>query len=136
MATIRTLVWGIPVRGVQATAGSQTNCAGFARAVADFEPQPDPSDGFAFVVALEERPGAFHNNELAAWCCEHVELGVRAELAEHFGAVLPPVRVMLRRVLQHPVDSNGPRNQEAGRRLVLHALEALDSRQIPSRCQK
>jgi hypothetical protein len=135
MTTIRALAWAIAVRDVQVTAGSQTNCAGFARAVADFEPQPDPSDGFAFVVALEERPGAFHDDELAAWCCEHVELGVRAELAEHFGGVLPPVRVLLRRVLQHPVDSNELRNKEAGRHLVLSALETLDSRQLPAPCQ-
>ncbi|SCF49074.1 hypothetical protein GA0070216_13127 [Micromonospora matsumotoense] len=127
MAPVRTPAWRTPVRDVQATAGSQTNCSGFARAVADFEPQPDPSDGFAFVVALEERPGAFHDDELAAWCCEHVESGVRAELAEHFGGMLPPVRVVLRRVLQHPVDSNEPRNREAGRRLVLRALETLES---------
>ncbi len=68
------------------------------------------------------------DEKMAAWCCEHIELGVRAELAEHFGGALPPVRVVLRRVLQHPVDSNVPRNQEAGRRLVLRALETLDSR--------
>jgi hypothetical protein len=132
MTSIDAPAWPVPVRDVQVTAGTQTNCSGFARAVADFEPQPDPSDGFVFVVALEERPGAFHDDELAAWCCEHIESGVRAELAEHFGGVLPSVRVVLRRVLQHPVDSNERRNQEAGRRLVLSALETLEPRQVPA----
>jgi hypothetical protein len=135
MASTRPLTWRFSVRDVQVTAGSQSNCSGFARAVADFEPQPDPSAGFVFVVALEERPGAFHDDELAAWCCEHVELGVRAELAKQFGGVLPTVRVTLRWVLQHPVDSRERRNQEAGRRLVLRALEALESRQVPARSQ-
>ena len=119
------------VRGVHVTAGTHTNCSGFARAVADFEPQADPAEGFTFVVALEERPGRYRDDELEAWCCEHIERGVRTELAEHFGAVLPAVRVTLRRVLIHPVDSNERRNHQAGRMLVQEALQAMPLRSRP-----
>jgi hypothetical protein len=114
-------IWPAVLRGVTVTAGTQTNCGGFARAVADFEPQT----GFTFVLALEERPGRYRDDELEARCCEHIERGVRAELAEHFGSALPAVRVILRRVLVHPVDSTAVRNHEAGRGLARCALQAL-----------
>jgi hypothetical protein len=117
--------WSVVIRGIHVTAGTHANCSGFARAVADFEPQADAAEGFTFVVALEERSGRFRDDELEAWCCEHIERGVRAELAEHFGAVLPAVRVILRRVLLHPVDSNERRNHQAGCMLAQQALQAI-----------
>ncbi|WP_433719490.1 hypothetical protein ACQP2Y_32710 [Actinoplanes sp. CA-051413] len=73
--------WPVVIRGIHVTAGTHANCSGFARAVADFEPQTDPTEGFTFVVALEERTRGFRDDELEAWCCEHIERGVRAELA-------------------------------------------------------
>jgi hypothetical protein len=116
--------WSAVIRGITVTAGTQANCSGFARAVADFEPQTDASEGFTFVLAIEERPGRYRDDELAARCCEHIERGVRAELAEHFGSALPAVRVVLRRILVHPVDSTEVRNHEAGRGLARRALQA------------
>ncbi|AGL15738.1 hypothetical protein [Actinoplanes sp. N902-109] len=112
----------VPIRGVRVRTGTQTNCGGIAAATADFEPQADPGVGFAVELALEYGPRDCRDEELEAECCAWIEGGIRAELADRFGLPLPSVRVVLRRVLLHLVDSNERRNHEAGRELVRHAL--------------
>jgi hypothetical protein len=125
MTSTHPAVWRTPVRDVHVRVGTQTNCSGIAIARADFEPPADPAEGFVFVVALEYREGQYQDEELAAFCCEHVEAGVREELTRRADVTLPAVRIVLRYVLQHPVDSNELRNREAGRLLVTRALERL-----------
>jgi hypothetical protein len=110
-------VWDSPVRGVRVDCGTQTNCGGVAGALADFEPHPV----FAFVRRFDRAVGT-GDAELVDLCVRAFEDGVRGALAERTGGPLPPVRVVLRWILVHPVDSTEGRNREAGELAVARAI--------------
>jgi hypothetical protein len=62
------------------------------------------------------------------FCAEHFEDGVRAELLEVGGGTMPPVRLVLRWILTHEVDSTERLNREAGRLAVIEALRRAVTR--------
>lgn len=115
--------WGTAVRDVLVRSGTQTNCGGLASALVDFE----PCSSFTFVsqVEAEESSPVRHGEDLASFCTSHFENGIRAALAEASGGPLPPVRVVLRWILVHEIDSNARRNHEAGELAVAEALRRV-----------
>jgi hypothetical protein len=115
--------WGTAIRDVLVRSGTQTGCGGLASALVDFE----PSSSFSFVsqVDAEESSPARHSEDLASLCISHFENGIRAALAEASGGRLPPVRVVLRRILVHEIDSNARRNRDAGELAVAEALRRV-----------
>jgi hypothetical protein len=116
MTSIRVPGWDRAVPDVRVRCGARTNCGGVAAAVVDVEPH----DVFAFVRRLD--PGGPGDRELVDLCAGWFEEGIRAQLLDVCGGTLPPVRVVLRRILVHEVDSNERRNRQAGRLAVTEAV--------------
>lgn len=115
--------WDTAIRDVLVRSGTQTNCGGLASALVDFE----PCSSFTFVsqVDADESSPPGRSEDLASLCIRHFENGIRAALAEASGGPLPPVRVVLRRILVHEIDSNARRNHEAGELAVAEALRRV-----------
>ena len=124
MTSGRQPIWTEAVRDVRVRCGSQANCFGIASALVDFEPQP----AFTFVRQLDSGSADDEQAKLVDLCAEHFEDGVRAELLEVGGGTLPPVRVVLRWILTHEVDSTRRRNREAGRLAVAEAIRRAATR--------
>ncbi|GIE70244.1 hypothetical protein Apa02nite_063520 [Actinoplanes palleronii] len=110
-----------PVREILVRAGTQTNCNGIARILADLE----PAEQFAFVDAHESVWTGDCDDEAISWCVEAVRRGVVAELTEQGQGELPAVRFVLRRILVHPIDSAPHRNEQVGRMAVTEGLRRL-----------
>lgn len=109
-----------PIRDVRVRCGTQTNCGGLAGALIDIEPHLS----FAPVRTLPADLDANTRGELLDACVTHFETGVREALLELCGQ-LPPVRVVLRWILVHEVESTPARNRQAGRLAVLEALRRV-----------
>ncbi len=113
-----TLVHALPIRDLRAKVGNQTGCGGMAVILVDFEP------GAAFEVVnavTDVRPNLGGDQELVDICVASVADGVRLELLEHLGE-LPAVRVVVREVFPHAVDSNESVNRRAGQDVTQQAL--------------
>ncbi len=127
MTSIGVPGWDRVVRDVRVRCGTRTNCGGIAAAVVDVEPH----DAFAFVRRLD--PDGAGDGGLAELCAGWFADGVRAELLDVCGGTLPPVRVVLRWILVHEVDSNERRNRQAGRLAVTEVLRrAADDDTTPA----
>jgi hypothetical protein len=91
------LVRSLPIRDIDVRCGTQTNCAGVAVALVDFERGSE--SGFEVVDAVTELSTRdAGDQDLVDFCAEHIGEGIKAELQESFGAGLPAVRVLVRRV--------------------------------------
>ena len=113
-----TLVHALPIRDLRSKVGNQTGCGGMAVILVDFE----PSAAFEVVNAVTEiRPNLGGDQELVDFCVANVADGVRLELLEHLGE-LPAVRVVVREVFPHAVDSNESVNRRAGQDVTRQAL--------------
>jgi hypothetical protein len=66
--------WQAPIRDIKVTAGTFTNCSGYAGATADFEPAPE----FTVERALSYPTRAHRDDELEEFCCRHLERNVEA----------------------------------------------------------
>ncbi|GIG67246.1 hypothetical protein [Phytomonospora endophytica] len=117
----RALLASLPMRGLTVRVGTQTNCAGIARADADLEAGAHPR--VEVVDAVPPDPDA-DVREVAAMCVANIGIGARAAFRESFGAE-PPVRLVIRRVLPHLVDANENVNRRAGRAIVGEVLRRL-----------
>ncbi|MEU6078229.1 hypothetical protein [Micromonospora sp. NPDC047074] len=119
--------WTTAVRAVHVRHGTQTSCGGIAVVLADVEPHP----AYAFVARFGgEPPGPA---DLRGECVEGFADGIRTELARLCGGQPPPVRVVLRRILVHEVDSSAAVNRAAGRRAAAEAVRrAAEGRRTQS----
>ncbi|MFI5842636.1 hypothetical protein ACIA8K_23300 [Catenuloplanes sp. NPDC051500] len=107
------------VRDISVRSGNQTSCGGIAKIVVDAE----VAAGFEFVDG--RAPGdrwTWPDDELIEWCLAAVRRGVHAGWV---AAGSPPIRIVLRRMLVHPVDSNEHHNEAAGRMAVAEAVHRL-----------
>lgn len=112
------LLRALPIRDVNVRAGSQSNCGGIADAFVDVE----AATAYELVNATPPpREDRWEDQELVDYCVTSVSDGIEAGLMELFGE-LPPIRVTLRRVLPHAVDSNEFINRLAGRYAVYETL--------------
>jgi hypothetical protein len=118
------VVFDRPVRDIDVRSGSQMNCAGFARILADVE----PAERFEFVDAHDENRTGCDDDGLVTACVAAVRRGVITELSRPGTDRLPPVRFVLRHILVHLVDSNETRNEAAGRLAVAEAVRRLGER--------
>jgi hypothetical protein len=98
-------------RDIKVRYGNQTGCGGLAIARVDVEPAAEN----AVVDAVSE----VDDRELVDMCVASLAEGVAEELRAR---QLPPVRVVVRWVLAHPVDSNEYVYREVGRRVVRAAV--------------
>jgi hypothetical protein len=108
------------VRDIAVRSGNQTGCGGIARIVVDAE----RAERFEFVDG--RAPGdrwTWPDDELISWCLAAVRRGVLEGWA---AAGSPPIRLALRRLLVHPVDSNEHHNEAVGRMAVTEAVRRLD----------
>ncbi len=118
MAASVVLLTRQPIRDVRVRCGTQTNCGGVAATTVDIEPHPT----YTFVRALPPHLGNTADVELIDDCVAHFETGLREQLRAVCDGVLPPVRIVLRWILAHPVDSTPGRNRQAGHLAVTEAL--------------
>jgi hypothetical protein len=117
------LVFDRPVRDITARSGTQTNCDGIAKILADVE----PAERFEFVNADDGAWTGDCDDELIGWCVTAVHRGVIDELTRVGRGDLPAVRFVLRRIQVHPVDSAEFRNETVGRMAVAEAVHRLTS---------
>ncbi|MFG2100959.1 hypothetical protein ACGFJ5_10190 [Micromonospora echinaurantiaca] len=118
--------WRTPIRAVHVRHGTQTACGGIAIVLADVEPHA----AYAFTARFDGRPPG--PADLRQECVEGFADGMRTELARLCGGQPPPVRVVLRRILVHDVDSSAAINRAAGRLAAAEAVRrAVDGRRAP-----
>jgi len=121
MTTMADLRLALPIRDVRIRTGSWGNCAGVTVVHADLE----PGEKFELVSPLTAWPdwGA-ELWDIAEMVAENLEIGMR----EAFRALLdaePPVRVVLRKVTNQPVNFNEMGSRRVGRLLVEEAVRAI-----------
>jgi translation elongation factor EF-G len=118
-----------PVRDIEAKVVQQTGCPGMVAIVTvDFEPLSQR--GYEFEVASGLRVsglGGFDAVSLAFLTA--LDDGIRGELAEDEHNVDAAVRVLLREVKVHPVDSSEHAFRAAGRKAVHLALRRSAGRE-------
>ncbi|RAK42947.1 hypothetical protein B0I29_10177 [Actinoplanes lutulentus] len=116
------VVFDRPVRDIAVRDGTQTNCAGFAKILADIE----PAERFEFLSNGDAAPAGVLDDELIEQCIGAVRRGVLDELTRVGDGEVPPVRFVLRRILVHLVDSAEFRNEAVGRMAVAEAVRRLN----------
>ena len=114
MTLLTELYQALPITGERVRTGNQTGCGGIADARIDIE----AAAAYEFVDATPPEPD---DQELADYCVTNVRAGAETELTRLFGT-LPAVRLTLRQILTHAVDSNEMINRAGGRYAVQHAL--------------
>ncbi len=97
----------IAARDVEVRYGNQTGCGGLAIARVDVEPAAE--------VEVVDAVTKVDDRELVDMCVASLAEGVAEEVRDQR---LPPVRVVVRWVLAHAVDSNEYVYREVGRRAV------------------
>ena len=118
--------WRVAVRDVRVRCGTPTNCAGVAGALVDFEPARE----FRFEARLATGITDEDSDSVQLWVAAF-EKGVRSELINVGGGTLPPVRLILRWILDHPIDSNEAFNVLAGRMGVAEAIRRASAAEGP-----
>lgn len=121
MTTMADLRLALPIRDVRVRHGSWGNCAGVTVVHADFE----AGDRFELVNPLTAWPGwGAELWDIAEMVAENLELGMRAAFRDLLDAE-PPVRVVLRKVTNQPVNFAEPASRRVGRLVVEQAVRAI-----------
>ncbi|QFU89450.1 hypothetical protein [Amycolatopsis sp. YIM 10] len=125
MITLDDVLRALPLRDLRGDVGTKATKKGGATALLDLEPAAE----FEAVDAISEKirtsDDALDFPDLVPLCYENIVLGVQAEFEERFGTGTPPIRVVVREVLPHIIETNEMNNRHAGRRAVRSGFEAL-----------
>ncbi|UJW29638.1 hypothetical protein L3Q67_30975 [Saccharothrix sp. AJ9571] len=123
MALIDALLHALPLRDLRGDVGTKHSAKGGATALVDLEPAAE----FEAVDAIDERIRADSRDfpELVPLCFTNIVLGVQAEFEERFDNPTPPIRVVVREVLPHIIETNEANNRAAGRKAVQAGLRRL-----------
>ncbi|MBN6040508.1 hypothetical protein [Amycolatopsis sp. 195334CR] len=125
MISLDDVLHALPLRDLRGDVGTKHSRKGGATALLDLEPAAEFEAVDAIPEKIRTSRDALDFPELVPMCFEYIVLGVRTEFEERFGTPAPPVRVVVREVLPHPVEANELNNRYAGRRAVRSAFEDL-----------
>jgi hypothetical protein len=126
MVSKNDLISALPMRGLRADVGTKSSRKGGAMGIVDLEVAAVFQSANEVPDSVFDRFEPFVYPELVPMCFDSIVRGVKVEFRVFFGPELPALRVVVREVLPHPVETNELNNYYVGRKIVRQALIRLD----------